>query len=277
MISCDWWVMTVRTGNILLLILIPVLLGMAYVVETVMPEVTVTSITSPALKTFFAGRVVVHLSDEHLVKFGWRDRLVLQALERIQPDLIFMTGDYLEAYTDFDDLERFLARVKAVAPTLATLGNNDYCCVSELEAIFARVGIPLLKNKTAMLTNGIDSLYVVGLEDNFLWHDDYFAATAGVPEGAPRIILGHAPSIAEKIDPDGVELILSGHLHGGQILLPFYGPLARNTACNASRSYTAGLYRVNGLNLFANRGLGTSLAPLRFMARPEVAVLEFVD
>jgi predicted MPP superfamily phosphohydrolase len=118
---------------------------------------------------------------------------------------------------------------------------------------------------------------VVGLEDNFLWHDDYFVAASVVPTGESRIVLGHAPAIAEKIDPEGVEMILSGHLHGGQIILPIYGPLARNTVCYVSRSYTAGLYQVNGMPLYSNRGLGTSLLPFRFLARPEIAVFEFAE
>jgi predicted MPP superfamily phosphohydrolase len=250
--------MTVRATNILLLALAVVLLIVVYAVETVIPQVTVTRIESPSLASFFSGRVMVQITDMHT-------------------DLIIMTGDYVESNTDFDQLDRFLADIDKIAPTIASLGNNDYCCKERVEKAFAKTGIMLLENQTAVLTDGSDSVYVVGLEDNFLWHDDYFAATEGVPPGAPRIVLGHAPAIAEKIDPDGVQLILSGHLHGGQIDVPFYGPLARNTVCFATRMYTAGLYHVDGMNLYSNRGIGTSVIPLRFLARPEVAVLDFVE
>jgi predicted MPP superfamily phosphohydrolase len=269
--------MTVRTSNILLAVLIPVMLAIVYFVETVAPEVTLTTIKSPRLQTFFAGRTVVQITDQHLVKFGWRDRLVVTEVSKIQPDIIFMTGDYLEAETDFNDLEDYLRRLREIAPIIAISGNNDYCCMSQMEELFARAGIPLLKNESAILYNGSDSLYIVGLEDNFLWHDDYFVASAAVPPGVSRIVLGHAPAIVEKIDPEGVELILSGHLHGGQIFIPAFGPLARNRVCYVSQSYTAGLYEFNGITLYSNRGTGTSLLPFRFLSRPEIAVFEFSD
>jgi predicted MPP superfamily phosphohydrolase len=269
--------MTVRTNNLLLLILVPVLLVIVYFVETVAPQVTVNTIVSPRLHSFFAGRTVVQLTDQHLVKFGWRDRMVVAEVMKIDPDIIFLTGDYLEPETDFDDLEDYLRRLHAIAPIVAIPGNNDYCCMPQLMDLFARLNIPLLMNRSALIYNGHDSLYVVGLEDNFLWHDDYFEAEAAVPDGADRIVLGHAPAIIEKIDPDGVDLILAGHLHGGQIILPFYGPLARNTVCFVSKQYTAGIYHFNGMTMFSNRGTGTSLIPLRFLSRPEVAVLEFSD
>ncbi len=269
--------MTVRASNILLLGLIPVLLALAYFVETVSPEVTINRIQSPRLESFFSGRTVVHLTDQHLVKLDWHNRMTLSEVGKIEPDLIIMTGDYIEENSDFDDLEEYLRQLKAIAPVIASLGNNDYCCVDQLDEAFANTGIPLLKNRAAIIENGYDSLYIIGLEDNFLWYDDYFEATRAVPSGASRIVMGHAPAIVEKIDPEGVELILSGHLHGGQILLPFYGPLARNRVCYVSRSYTAGIYQFNGMTLFSNRGLGTSLLPFRFLARPEIAVLEFTE
>jgi len=269
--------MTVRTSNLLLLVMIPILVWMVYLVETVMPEVTVNHISSPALHDFFAGRRVVQVTDIHLVESGWREKMTISKLRQLNPDIIFLTGDYIESYSDFGDLEDYIREIGRIAPALAIFGNNDYCCAQEVEKAFLSAGIPLLKNQSAVLSNGLDSIYVVGLEDNFLWRDDYFKASAAVPPGAERIVLGHAPAIVEKIDPDGVALVLSGHLHGGQIILPFYGSLARNTVCYVSRTYLSGVYHFNGINLFSNRGIGTSLLPFRFLARPEIALLEFSE
>ena len=166
----------------------------------------------------------------------------------------------------------------AVAPIIATPGNNDYCCMDILEAVFKRHGVTFLKNETILLRQSDDSIYLVGLEDNFLWKDDYFRAVEAISPEASRIVLGHAPGISEKIDPAGVELILSGHLHGGQIMLPIIGSyLSTNRVCFCSRFYASGLYDVNGIILFSNRGLGTSIIPLRLFSRPEIAVLKFVN
>ncbi len=269
--------MSVRTSNIFLLLLVPVLLGLAYLIETVVPQVTVIEIESAPLHTVFAERIVTHISDPHVVKYGWRERLTVRTLKQIEPDVIFITGDYVETHSEFAELERYLTEIKHIAPVVASLGNNDYCCKRRVEGVFKRTGIPLLENEAGVLTDGVDSIYIVGLEDNFLWQDDYFRATAAVPDGAPRIVLCHAPSIAEKLDPAGIELVLSGHLHGGQIILPFYGPLARNTVCFAEKIYTAGLYRVNDINLYSNRGLGTSIVPIRLFSRPEIAVFNFAE
>ncbi len=268
--------MTIRTGNIFLLALIPCLMALLFAVETVIPEVTLTTIPSRPLQTFFGPRLVVQLSDLHLVHLGWREQLVLKKLEQIHPDLILMTGDYLEPYTDFADLKNFLSHVAAIAPVVATPGNNDYCCLDTLAALMQQSGITFLRNQAVLLRSGADSIYVVGLEDNFLRHDDYYQASSGVPPNAPRIVLGHAPAVAETIDPKGVALVLAGHLHGGQIILPIYGPASRSgDCCYATRMYTAGLYEVNGFSLYSNRGIGTSIVPLRFLARPEIAVFKF--
>lgn len=258
--------------------MIPFLLLLGYVVETEIPQVTVSSLSSPPLRAFFGDRIVVQLSDLHLVDLGWRERLTLAKVERIKPDLILMTGDYLEPYTDFDELYAYLKRLAAVAPVIATPGNNDYCCLDTLTKLMRKCGVTFLRNQAVLLRYGGDSLYLVGLEDNFLHHDDYFKASSAVPAGADRIVLGHAPAVAETFDPTGVDMVLAGHLHGGQIILPFYGPVSRSgDCCYATRMYTAGWYQVNGIPVYSNRGIGTSLVPVRFLARPEIAVFRFTD
>lgn len=270
--------MTVKTGSIGLLVLIPVLLLLGFGVETVIPQVTVTSLSSRPLHAFFGDRVVAQITDLHLVDLGWRERMTLSKLAEIKPDVIFMTGDYLEPYTDFAELKEFLKRLAEIAPIIATPGNNDYCCLDTLAALMRESGITFLRNQAVLLKYGGDSLYLVGLEDNFLHHDDYFKAASAVPDGADRIVLGHAPAVAETFDPTGVDLVLAGHLHGGQIILPFYGPLSRRGDCSyATQMYTAGLYRINGVPVYSNRGIGTTLVPLRFLARPEIAVFQFTE
>jgi predicted MPP superfamily phosphohydrolase len=269
--------MTVKTGSICLMVLIPVLLLLAYGVETVMPQVTVTTLSSRPLHAFFGGRVVAQITDLHLVDLGWRERITLSKLENIKPDVIFMTGDYLEPYTDLKELKEFLKRLVEIAPVIATPGNNDYSCLDTVAALMRECGIMFLRNEAVLLRYGRDSLYLVGLEDNFLHYDDYFKAASAVPVGADRIVLGHAPAVAETFNPTGVDLVLAGHLHGGQIILPFYGPISRRGDCSyATRMYTAGLYHVNGIPVYSNRGIGTSLAPIRFLARPEIAIFQFV-
>jgi len=269
--------MTIRKSNALLLAMIPILLVMIYYIETIFPQVTIVEIPSARLADFFGERTVVQITDLHVVTMGQKERLDLNELERLHPDLILMTGDYVDDTTDFAELDHYLARLSAIGPIVAIPGNNDYYCLKRLGAMFGKYGIIFLKNESLAVSNGADTIYIVGLEDNFRWHDNYFRAIQGVPEGAPRIVLGHAPTIAEMVPAEGVELILSGHLHGGQIVIPFYGPMERNLINYATTMYRAGLYNVDGKTLYSNRGLGTSIIPARFMSRPEIAVFKFTE
>jgi len=110
--------MTVRATNLLLLAVTAVLLVIIYLVETIIPQVTVTRIESPSLASFFSGRVVAQITDLHTVRMGWRERLTIHDLQNLKPDLIFMTGDYVESNTDFDQLEIFLQEIDKIAKSL---------------------------------------------------------------------------------------------------------------------------------------------------------------
>lgn len=268
--------MTVRFNNILLILLVPMLLFLVYLVENKFPEVTQREVSSPALHQVFGDRLVAHITDRHLIEYGWLDVLTMKALTEINPDMIFFTGDLAQWETSPENLVRYLKALREIAPTVLITGNNDYCCLEKIASACNEADVLFLKNEAALIKNGRDSVYLIGLEDNFLWKDDYFKATEAVPANAPRIVLGHAPAIVEKIDPAGVELILSGHLHGGQINLPFMSLLMSNTVSTVSKMYTSGMYEVDGIKLYSNRGLGTSLVPLRFLSRPEIAIIKFI-
>jgi predicted MPP superfamily phosphohydrolase len=268
--------MSRSTINIILIMMALVLCGISYVVETIIPQTTLTEISSEPLARVFGGARIVQISDLHIVKLDMRESLALKRLKELQPDLIIITGDLIEPDTDFESLRIYLHTLRRLAPIIVTYGNNDYHHPQRLADLLKELNIVHLRNQAAVIRRGQDSVIVVGLEDNYLWHDDYFAATAGIAPETPKLVLGHAPGLTEKIDPRGIELLLAGHLHGGQINLPIYGPISPNTVCFVDTMYTDGMYHINGIPMFVNRGLGTSYIMLRFLSRPEIAVLKFV-
>jgi predicted MPP superfamily phosphohydrolase len=118
-------------------------------------------------------------------------------------------------------------------------------------------------------------VYIVGLDDNYLFYDNIFKAMNNVPASSPKILLAHAPNIIDKIDVKGINLILSGHTHGGQINIPFIGALYLNPVSWSQRKIVAGLYNFE-TKVFVSKGVGTTLIPMMLFCRPEIVVLEFV-
>jgi hypothetical protein len=108
-----------------------------------------------------------------------------------------------------------------------------------------------------------------------VWKDDFFVATANLPSKSKEILLAHSPDIASKINLDNINLILSGHTHGGQVKLPFLGAIYTNRACNSAFKFVSGLYYYQNVKVYVNRGIGTSFFPLRFLSRPEITVFKF--
>ncbi|MCS6884626.1 MAG: hypothetical protein NZ558_04290, partial [Blastocatellia bacterium] len=134
-------------------------------------------------------------------------------------------------------------------------------------------GIRILRNSHERLERNGAAIYLIGVDDPHLWMDDLKKALRGVPADACKILLAHSADIWEEAVRSGVDLILSGHTHGGQVRLPLLGALIANTR-KIPRAYAAGLFDLTDhTQLFVNRGLGHSTLPLRFLCRPQVAIV----
>ena len=156
---------------------------------------------------------------------------------------------------------------------LAVLGNHD-SWVSESCVIqsLASQGVKVLLNEQAAVSRGGETLYLAGVGDaSYAEQDDVGAALAGVPAGAAVILLSHTPDIARKPGAAQAALVLAGHTHGGQIVLPWIGPCYVPT--RLGRRYASGLHRMDGQWVFVNRGLGEVFPPLRIGCPPEIALL----
>jgi len=245
--------------------------------ETTSIEVSLQAVGNPALANVLHNARVAQVSDFHFSGDSRRAQKLEATLLRLNPDIILVTGDLISDNGGIDTCAQLLGRLARHKIVITALGNNDHPYGSKvidtrlLVDSLRRNGVYVLVNQAAIINiDGAPApLYVVGLDDNFLMLDDYFAAMENVPPDATKILLAHAPNIVEKINTRYFSLVLCGHTHGGQLIVPFAGAIYTNPTFKAKRKFVSGLY--DG-KLYVNRGIGTAIIPLRLFCRPEITL-----
>ena len=239
----------------------------------------------PSLDKF----TVCQITDIHYgpwTSLGWLRRIVSTA-NGLRPDLIVLTGDYVyQSGAYIAPAVAELAQLRGQAGVLAVLGNHDWWEDGPLtQREFGRAGIPLIDNERAFVTPdrrllrtrfASKGLCIAGVGDLWEGGPDYEAALGGVPASMPRLLLAHNPDCAEDRrllnTPHRVDLMLSGHTHGGQVRIPGLGtPVIPSSY---GQKYASGLVQGPRCPVFVSRGLGTTQLPLRIGVRPEIAMIE---
>ena len=232
------------------------------------------------------GLRIVHVTDIHLGPWTSlaRVRRIVETTNALAPEVVALTGDYVMRSPKYiPQVATALAGLKPTVGAVGVLGNHDWSeggpvCIVEL----TRAGVRMIDNTRVFvsparqLTDTPGGLCLAGVGD--LWRDRQFygQALGGVPPDVPRLLLSHNPDVAE--DPDflasghRVDLMLSGHTHGGQVVLPFVG--APVTQSRYGQKYRSGLVQGPACPVFISRGLGMAMLPLRLGSVPEIAVIE---
>lgn len=235
------------------------------------PEITSHRIALRRLPASMNGLRVVQLSDIHYGLYIPR-RNVERAVEmanRLKPDLVALTGDFVTHSADYvAPVAEILGGLRAPLGVFAVLGNHDYRPGADYVAARLRShGIRVLRNSHARVERDGRALWLAGVDD--LWFDcDLPRALRGVPAAAPRLLLCHNPAIILQAALHGVDLVLSGHTHGGQVNLPGLAPLLARTR------FLSGWDRLHQTHIYVNRGLGKSIVPFRIGCPPEIAVFQ---
>lgn len=230
----------------------------------------------PGLPPAFDGYRILHLSDIHaggvISLEATADRL--RPAASLDPDLIAVTGDFASGMPGrIAGVAALLGGLSARDGVVAVLGNHDHWMGEErvIDAL-STAGVRLLLNGSLALQRDGETLYLVGVEDaSYTKSDDLSAALRGVPDDVPLILLSHSPEIMEQPLSARASLILSGHTHGGQVVLPYVGPI--HVPSGVPRRFASGLHQLDGRWLFVNRGLGEIFPPLRINCPPEMALL----
>lgn len=238
--------------------------------ERIHPERVVFEL--PGLDPAHDGLRVAQLSDVHV---GPRTSpaMIRDAVEQanaFRPDLVVLTGDYVsESPREVEGVRTLLAGLSA--PTLAVLGNHDVSVDPDGTAEALRSsGYEVLENAwTRLRVRGVP-LHVVGVGDLVTGREDVAAAVRGLPRGATPLVLAHGPRTADRLR--GLErplLCLSGHTHGGQINLPIVTSIF---LASIREPYARGRFRLGEVQLYVNRGIGTSAIRVRINAPAEVTL-----
>ena len=239
------------------------------------PRVRRRDVEIEGLPETFDGYRIVQISDLHCGPFASGRRVArwVDAANRLEPDMVAVTGDLIASGSAFIEVvARALGGLRARDGAFAAMGNHDYfgdgeAMVSALEA----AGLTVLRNRGVELRRDRGAIYLAGVDDTWTRRHDVPRALAARPAGMPAVLLAHDPVLFPEAAEHGVDLVLSGHTHGGQVAVPL---LARklNLARLITR-FTNGVYRSGTSTLYVNRGLGTTGPPVRLAVAPEIAVL----
>jgi predicted MPP superfamily phosphohydrolase len=240
-------------------------------------EVTHRRIALARLPKAFDGFRIAQLSDIHISSFmpAGEIRRCVTITNQLKPDLVVMTGDYVSWDPAAQgEVVQALAGLRAPYGVFGCLGNHESITATEesITRLFAAVGIRILRQERAPIRRGEEALNLVGVDDSIV---DVQPIQSLVMPKTVNILLAHNIGNDFELPVQfGFDLILMGHTHGGQLSLEF---LRRGLSfARIETPYVSGWYEKSGGQLYVNRGIGTTIIPIRVGARPEITLLELV-
>ncbi|GLB60398.1 metallophosphoesterase [Cytobacillus sp. NCCP-133] len=248
-------------------------------IEPRLLDITTHTITNKAIPHAFDNLKIVQFSDTHL---GFHYELsqleeLIDKINKQNPDIIFFTGDLMDEpnkYAEASRIAPILKKLEAPLGKFAIYGNHDHGGYGSdiYKSIMEKAEFTLLINESRKIAISENSIYVIGIDDAMLGRPDIKLAVEDAQESSFKILLSHAPDLADGASSFGIHLQLSGHSHGGQIKIPFFGALVKPPY---AKKYHEGFYQIGSqepLTLYVNRGLGTTRLPFRFLSKPEMTV-----
>jgi len=224
----------------------------------------------------FDGFRIVQLSDVHGAVFGQDNARLLARVAALEPDLIALTGDLADENTRLADTETLLRALSGIAPCFFVSGNHEWSAglIQPLRRLCAQCGVRWLHNEYLTLKRGGSRIVLAGVEDpqgprDMTAPDALIAAARGEYPEDFLLLLAHRNDYAEKYPALPVDLILSGHAHGGMIRLPGLGGVLGHGGA-LFPDYEAGVYAVGSYRLVVSRGIGLGMPLPRFLNNPEV-------
>ncbi len=247
-------------------------------------EMNRITVTSAALPEDFSGYRIAHVSDLHNAQMGKENEKLIELLKAAEPDMIAITGDIIDSQnTDIDIAIQFVTEAVKIAPCFYVTGNHEawvaQSVYAELEQQMQEVGVTVLHDSEILLERNGVFVSLIGMDD-----PDYAAQKLGSLNVDQQIkeltatenytiLLSHRPELFQHYCEAEIDLVLSGHAHGGQFRLPFVGGLVAPDQ-GLFPEYDAGQYFDGDTNMIVSRGIGNSIIPIRFNNRPEVVLIE---
>ena len=239
------------------------------------PEITETEVWLSRLSPAHDGLKIVQLTDLHHSLFTPLEEIqrAIHMANHLRPDVVALTGDYVTLSPAYIwPVARALGRLRARLGVFAILGNHDFQVdPEEITRALRAQRIRVLRNSHCALRSRSGNLWVVGVDD--LWWEaaDIRAAMRSVPARDPKVLLCHNPLGIRLAAAHGIDLMLSGHTHGGQVRLPMVGSVYGRS--KLGKRFVEGWNRLDGTQIYVSRGIGKVLVPLRFGCPPEITCL----
>jgi len=220
---------------------------------------------------------ILQLSDLHLKKVNYQLKKLAEKINTIKPDLIVITGDAIEEQGKLSVLDEFLQLIDINIKKVSILGNWEYwgkIDINLLTTIYKNHNCDLLINQNKQYVLKGETITITGVDDFIGNKADFNQSVMHIQDSKFHLVLNHCPAYNDEIIQEAqksdlnIDLILSGHTHGGQInIFGFVLSLPKG-----SGNYVKGWYKKKGISMYVSKGIGTSIFPVRFGARSEAAV-----
>lgn len=248
-------------------------------------QVTKLDFESQKLPLEFDGFVICHISDFHNTKFGDNQNVILKKIKQNNPNIIVITGDLIDRRKfNLELAMEFINGAMEISPVYYVSGNHEARSnkYQTIKNELVNAGVTVLDNEMVSVIKQDSSIDIYGLSDPDFFTSDYINETnisqlkEKLEEWSSnknfKILLSHRPELFDLYSENNMDLIFSGHAHGGQFRLPFIGGLVAPNQ-GIFPKYTSGFYTNKNSTMFVSRGIGNSIIPLRIFNRPEIAII----
>ena len=266
------------------IVLVALVIGIAW--GNTALELNTYTISSSKLPQSFDGYRIAHVSDLHNAEMGKNNEKLSTMLRDADPDMIAITGDLVDSRnTDIEVALQFVREAVKIAPCYYVTGNHEARIseYDELKEAMEAAGVTVLKDAQTEISLEGEAITLIGVNDpsyqtDYLFGDSETVMNTKLEELHTEqdrftILLSHRPELFETYVDHDLDLVLSGHAHGGQFRLPFIGGLVAPNQ-GLFPEYDAGIYTEGNTNMLVSRGVGNSILPFRINNRPEVILIE---
>lgn len=249
-------------------------------------SITEVKITSSKIPSSFKGYKILQISDLHNKKFGDNQDVLIQKIKSIDPDIIAITGDLIDSKSyDAEVSMQLIREIVKKYPVYFVTGNHEQWSgkYNNLEKELKKYDVNVLRNEHVGIRKGEQEINLLGIDEpefvtgnrdeGNIIIDEIKKAKIEMQPDKYNVLLSHRPEFIKEYTNERLDLVLSGHAHGGQVRLPFIGGLVAPNQ-GVLPKYTAGLYVEQNTSMVVSRGLGNSIIPQRILNRPEIVVVQ---
>lgn len=235
------------------------------------------SVSSEKIGEDIDGFRIVQISDLHNAKFGRENEVLVKRIEELKPDVIVITGDLVDSnHTNLECAIQFIKGIVPICDVYYVTGNHEYWLEkSDLDYLINEIneaGVIDIDNTSITIEKGKSQLFMIGLDDKDLRNNTLSTLMDESAESF-SILLAHEPQLFEEYAEEKVDLVLSGHAHGGQFRIPFVGGIVAPDQ-GFLPQYTEGEYQIGQTRMIVSRGLGNSIIPVRLLNDPEIVCVD---